>query len=165
MDDETTTIEEERMMQLEQQRLAAERQQEKQEEEEAGAEARAKPAKGHYISSGEAVLLLAFTGAVEIIQAIVDWLNLAFMIGTIINAIITAFVFGILAIWMIGKVAKGAPKKWYKALYYGAGGGVLPIIPGFLGAIIYLLIQDRKILGKVAGKLGEDVEKVVKKAM
>ncbi len=160
MDDETTTIEEERMMQLEQSRIADEA---SAEEEESSMETKAKTAEEHYISSGEAVLLLAFTGLIEVIQWIVDLLNLAFGIGIIINAIITGFVFGILAIWMTGKVAKGAPKKWYKALYYGAGGGVLPIIPGFLGAIIYLLIQDRKILGKVAGKLGGGVEKVAQK--
>ncbi len=161
MNGDTMAIEEERMMQLEQDRIADEAYAE--EDEESETSAKAKPAEKHYISSGEAILLLAFTGLIELIQWAVDLLNLAFGIGIIINVVITGIVFGILAVWMTGKVAKGAPKKWYKALYYGAGGGVLPIIPGFLGAIIYLLIQDRKILGKVAGKLGEAVEKAAQK--
>ncbi len=161
MDDETIAIEEDRMMQLEQDRIADEAYAEEEEESTTGAGA--KPAEEHYISSGEAILLLAFTGLVEVIQWAVDLLNIAFGLGIIINAIITGLVFGILAIWMTGKVAKGAPKKWYKALWYGAGGGVLPIIPGFLGAIIYLLIQDRKILGKIGGKLGEEAEKLATK--
>ncbi len=113
-----------------------------------------------FIDSGEAVLLAATTGLTELIQ----WaLDLVPYVGWIINGGIT-FVVGFgLFIWVSGKVAKGAPKKWYKAIYWGAVGGALPVIPGYLGSIIYLLIQDRKILGKIAGKMGEEAEEKLKK--
>lgn len=146
-------------MELAQNQLAQERLAEPSEEE------GAKPAGQRFINAGEAPLLLAFTGVVEGVQQVVDWLNLAFGAGTIINAAITAAVLFVLFIWVTGKVAKGAPKKWYKVIYLGAAGGVIPIIPGQIGAIIWLLIQDRKILGKVAGELGEKIEKQAKKVM
>ncbi len=114
----------------------------------------------HFINTGEAALLLAFTGAIEVICWILDFIP---YLGWIINIVITVIVGGILLIWLTGKVAKGAPKKWYKAIYWGAVGGAIPIVPGYLGAIIWLLVQDRKILGKVAGKLGEAVEKTIEK--
>ncbi len=152
MEGEATTIENQQAMELAQNQITNERGVEPETEEGA-----AKPAEERFINSGEVTLLLAFTGAVEGIQQAIDWLNLAFGIGTIINVAITLAVLFILVLWLTGKVAKGAPKKWYKALYYGAVGGALPIIPGFLGSIIYLLIQDRKILGKTAGKLMEKI--------
>ncbi len=153
---ETTTIEEERMMRLEQERLAGEKQQE--EQEEVAAE-QVKPEEQHFINSGEATLLLAFTGAVAGIMCLFDLIPYA---GWVINIIIALFVGGILLLWLTGKVAKGAPKKWYKAIYYGAAGS---FFGGYFGAIIWLLIQDRKILGKVAGGLSEKIEEQAKKVM
>ncbi len=110
----------------------------------------AKPGAERFISSGEAILLLAFTGSTEIIQWLLDLVPYA---GWIVNGGITFVVGFSLIIWLTGKVAKGAPKKWYKAVYYGAVGGALPVIPGFFGSIIYLLMQDRKLLGQTASKL------------
>ena len=162
MADENATIEEERMMQLEEARIADEEASAAAEEEETD-ETQGKPAKSapdHFINGGEAALLLAFTGLVEIIQWAVDFLDVI-LIGILINGAITIFVGFILFIWVSGKVADGAPKSWFKAIYYGAVGGALPVIPGFLGAIIYLLIQDRKILGKVAGELGEKIARKI----
>ncbi len=147
------TIEQERMVQLEQDRIADEMAAEEELEE----GAKAKPAEEHYISPGEAILLLAFTGLVALISWAFDFIP---FLGWIINLIINLLVGLTLFIWVSGKVAKGASVKWYKAIYYGAAGS---FFGGYLGAIIYLLIQDRKILGKVAGKLGESVEKVAQK--
>ncbi len=147
-DEETTPIENQRAMEL-----AQKRNQEEPTEAEEGGEG-AKPREERFINSGEAILLLAFTGAVEIIQWALDMVP---YVGWIVNGGIAFFVGGIIFIWLTGKIAKGAPKKWYKAVYYGAVGGALPVIPGFLGAIIYLLIQDRKILGQAAGKLMEKI--------
>ena len=121
------TIEEQRLMQLQQARMAEEMAAEEADE----AQKTAKPAETHFINSGEATIMLAFTGIIEAIQAVVDWLNLAFFIGEIINIIITIFVGFVLFIWLTGKIAKGAPKKWYKAIYWGAVGGAVPIVPAF----------------------------------
>ena len=143
------TIEDQQTMELAQKQLAAENA-----VEPATGEGAAKPAEERFINSGEAILLLAFTGSVEIIQWILDMVPYA---GWIVNGGISFFVGGIIFLWLTGKIAKGAPKKWLKAVYYGAAGGALPIIPGYLGVIIYLLIQDRKILGKTAGKLMEKI--------
>lgn len=150
------TIEDQRMMELQQKRLMDERT----EEETAESGKEAKPAAEHFFNSGEMILAMAFTGAIEIIQWLLDLVPYA---GWIVNGGITFVVGFSLFIWLTGKVAQGAPKRWYKAVYYGAAGGALPVIPGFLGAIIWLLIQDRKILGKVAGKAGEALEKTIKK--
>ena len=156
-DGETTIIEEERMMQLEQERLAGERQEEEQEEtSEVNQQSKAQ----QFINSGEAIILLAATGLIEIIQWVLDLIP---YVGWLINAGISLLVALALFIWMTGKVAQGAPKSWYKAIWLGAIGGVLPVIPGQLGAIIYLLIQDRKLLGKIGGKLGEETEKLATK--
>ncbi len=149
MEDEAMTSENQQAMELAQKQLAAENAAEPATEEET-----AKPAEERFINSGEAVLLLAFTGGIEIIQWILDMVPYA---GWIVNGGISFFVGGIIFLWLIGKIARGAPKKWLKAVYYGVAGGVLPIIPGYLGVIIYLLIQDRKILGKTAGKLMEKI--------
>ncbi len=153
-----TTNEDERLMRLQQSRQADETAGEEATGEEATGEEKAK--EEHFINTGEAALLLAFTGAIEVICWILDFIP---YLGWIINIVITVIVGGILLIWLTGKVAKGAPKKWYKAIYWGAVGGAIPIVPGYLGAIIWLLVQDRKILGKVAGKLGEAVEKTIEK--
>ena len=154
----TTTIEDEWSMELAQNQIAAENMAEEIEEEETE---ESKPIKTEerFINPGEAVLLLAFTG----IMAGVSWL-LDFIpyIGWIINIVINILIGFVLFIWLTTKVAKGAPKKWYKAIYYGAAGS---FFGGYFGAIIYLLIQDRKFLGKVAGKLGEEIEKQAKKVM
>ncbi len=152
MNGETMTIEEERMMQLEQDQIADEASAEKEEESETGS--KTKPAEEHYINAGEAILLLAFTGFIELLQWALDLIP---YVGWVVNIIISFFVGGIIFLWLTGKIAKGAPKKWLKAVYYGAAGGALPIIPGYLGVIIYLLIQDRKILGKTAGKIMEKI--------
>jgi uncharacterized membrane protein len=152
--DEATTIEDQRAMELAQNQLSAERETEPTAEESA-----AKPAEERFISSGEAILLLAFTGII----AIISWaFNFIPYVGWVLNLIINIAVGGILLLWLTGKIAKGAPKKWYKAIYYGAAGS---FFGGYFGAIIWLLIQDRKILGKVAGKLGEEMEKTAKKAI
>ena len=157
-EDEATTIENEQLAELEQKRTADERMEEGRAESEEGI----KPATGHFFDSGEVILALAFTGSTEIIQWLLDMVP---YVGWIANGGI-AFVVGFsMLLWLTGKIAKGAPKKWYKAVYYGAAGGAIPVIPGFLGAIIWLLIQDRKILGKVAGKAGGTLEKNLKKAM
>ncbi len=155
MDEDTTTIEEERMMQLEQNRIADETSAE--EEEESGAGAMAKPAEKHYINSGEAILLVAATGFIEIIQWALDLIP---YVGWVINAGISFFVGFIIYIWLSGKITRGAPKKWLKAIYYGAAGGAIPIIPGYCGAIIYLIYQDRQFLGKAMGKIGKIIEKI-----
>lgn len=150
------TIEDEWSMELTQGQIASENAAEETEETQ---EAAAKTAEGHFINSGEATLLLAFTGAMAGISWLLDFIP---YVGWIINAIINFFAGFILFIWMTGKVAKGAPKKWYKAIYYGAAGS---FFGGYFGAIIYLLIQDRKVLGKVAGELGEKIEEQAKKVM
>lgn len=142
---EKATIEEKRQEQLNRSRKDAA-------EEESEETKRASPPR--FINAGEAIILLAFTGAIEILQWALDLIP---YLGWIINIIISGFVLFVLFIWLTGKIAQGAPKKWLKALWYGAFGGVLPVIPGFLGAIIYLLMQDWKIFGKIFGKLGEKV--------
>lgn len=104
----------------------------------------AAPTQKHFINFGEAALLLAFTGCVEAIQLILDFIP---FLGWLVNTVI-AFLMGLVFfIWLNGKISKGAPKKWYKAIYGGAAGSIIPIIPGYFGAIIYLLIQDRNIPG------------------
>jgi hypothetical protein len=153
MMDETMIIEDQRAMELTQNQLATEREAEPTEE----GEGAAKPKAEHFINSGEAVLLLAFTGSVEIIQWILDMVPYA---GWIVNGGISFFVGFIIYIWLSGKIARGAPKKWLKAIYYGAAGGAIPIIPGYCGAIIYLIYQDRQFLGKVAGKIVKLIEKI-----
>ena len=154
--DEIATIENERMMQLEQERLAGERQKEEQ-----GKTAEGKQSKTQqFINSGEAIMLLAATGFIEIIQWLFDLIPYA---GWVVNGGISILVAMALFIWATGKVAQGAPKSWYKAIWLGAFGGALPVIPGQLGAIIYLLMQDRKLLGKIGGKLGEEAEKLATK--
>jgi len=158
MEDEATPIENEQLAELEQRR-AEERLAEEKSQQGVEGEGAAKPAEEHFINSGEAVLLLAFTGIIAIISVVLDWLP---YFGWIINLIINLAVGGILLLWLTGKVAKGAPKKWYKAIYYGALGS---FFGGYFGAIIWLLIQDRKVLGKVAGKLGEKIEEQAKKVM
>lgn len=162
MAEEDTIIEEaeeeKRLMRLEEQRRA----QEMTEEEEKTEEGTIKPPEEHFINTGEAALLLAFTGAGEGITWLLDFIPFA---GWVISIIaVTAPVGGILLIWMTGKVAKGAPKNWYRAIYWGAVGGAIPIIPGYLGSIIWLLMQDRKILSKIGGKLGETLGKIAAKA-
>ncbi len=151
---ETTTIEEERMMQLEQDRIADEAYAE---EEEELAEGKQQSKTQHFINSGEAILLVAATGFIEIIQWALDFIP---YVGWVINAGISFFVGFIIYIWLSGKIARGAPKKWLKAIYYGAAGGAIPIVPGYFGAIIYLIYQDRQFLGKVAGKIGKLIEKI-----
>ncbi len=152
------TIEEQRLMELQQARMADEMaaEEEREEETEKGA---AKPAEEQFINKGEAILLLAFTGLVAVVSWALDFIPFA---GWIINLIINIFVGFAFFIWLTGKIAKGAPKKWIKALYYGAAGS---FFGGYFGAIIYLLIQDQKMLGKVAGKLGEEIEGIAKKAI
>ncbi len=118
------------------------------EEKEAG-KAKAGAAK-RFINSGEAIILLAATGFIEIIQWALDLIP---YVGWVVNGGISFLVAMVLLIWMTGKVAQGAPKSWYKAIWFGAFGGAIPVIPGQLGAIIYLLMQDRKIFGKIGGKL------------
>lgn len=149
-----STIEEERKMRLTQETQGAERAEEEKAQKKTGVR--------QFINSGEAILLLAATGFIEIIQWLFDLIPYA---GWAANGGISLLVALTLFIWLTGKVSQGAPKSWYKAIWLGALGGVLPVIPGQLGAIIYLLIQDRKILGKVAGKLGEEIEEQAKKVM
>ncbi|MDP3052286.1 MAG: hypothetical protein Q8N42_02140 [bacterium] len=153
-DDEIATIENEQMMRLEQERLASERQ----EEETAKGKQQSKTQQS--INSGEAIILLAATGFIEIIQWALDLIP---YVGWVVNGGISILVAMALFIWATGKVAQGAPKSWYKVIWLGAFGGALPVIPGQLGAIIYLLIQDRKLLGKIGGKLGEETEKLATK--
>jgi hypothetical protein len=152
------TTENEWAMQLNQNALASENAAEAEGATETG-EAAAKPAEQRFISDGEAPLLLAFFGAVAGIQGTFDLIP---YVGWIINVGITLVAGGIFFIWLTGKVAKGAPKKWYKALWYGALGS---FFGGYFGAIMYLLMQDRRILGKVAGKFGEKIEKIAKKTI
>lgn len=142
-----TTIEEQQAMELTQNQLADERT-----AEEAGEAKKEKqqPKIRQFINGGEAILLLAATGFIEIIQWLLDLIPYA---GWIANGGISILVAMTLFIWLTGKVAQGAPKSWYKVIWLGALGGALPVIPGQLGAIIYLLIQDRKLLGKIGGKL------------
>ncbi len=120
-----TTNEDERLMRLQQSRQADETAGEEATGEEATGEEKAK--EEHFINTGEAALLLAFTGAIEVICWILDFIP---YLGWIINIVITVIVGGILLIWLTGKVAKGAPKQWYKAIYWGAVGGAIPIVPG-----------------------------------
>ncbi len=164
------------MMELKQTRLADERA----EEEAEGEQSAAKPA-SHLINSGEAALLLGFTGFIELVQWGLDAapaiLTSIPVIGWVLgpgmsaaaffaNILIALFVGGSLLLWVNGKVAKGAPRKWYKIIYIGATGSVIPIIPGYLGAIIYLLILDRKILGKIATRaLGEKTIRLTEKRL
>jgi hypothetical protein len=145
MPDDISTTEKKRQEQLNQSRKDEGEGGETQEKEK-------QKAKTRFINSGEAIILLAFTGGVEIVQWALDLIP---FVGWVVNIIISGLVFLILFIWLMGKIGQGAPKKWLKALWYGAAGGVIPIVPGFLGAIIYLLMQDWKIFGKVFGKLGE----------
>lgn len=155
MEDEATIIEDQREMELRQNQLAAEKEAESVEE---GGGA-VKPATERFINSGEAILLLAFTGIIAIISILLDFIPL---MGWLANLLINLAVGGLLLLWLTGKVARGAPKKWYKAIYYGAAGS---FFGGYFGAIIWLLIQDRKVLGKVAGNLGEKIEEQAKKVM
>jgi uncharacterized membrane protein len=157
MPDETMTIKDEQAIQLKQSQIAAERA-----AGEAGRAKKGKPKEEHFINSGEAILLLAATGSLEIIQWLLDLIP---YVGWIVNGGISILVAMTLFIWLTGKVAQGAPKSWYKVIWLGAFGGALPVIPGQLGAIIYLLIQDRKLLGKIGGKLGEEAEKLAQKAI
>ncbi len=120
----------------------------------------AKPESKHFIESGEAALLLAFTGCVEIIQWLLDMVP---YVGWVVNGGISFFLGLIFYIWLTGKISKGAPKKWYKAIYAGSVGSVIPIIPDYFGAIIYLYIQDHKLLKKIGGKAGEMAEKAMEK--
>lgn len=159
MADETMTIEDQRMMELEQARFADEKAAEEASEESAG-DAAAKPAVRRFINSGEAPLLLAFTGAIDAVQWLFDFIP---YFGWILNVIIAFPVGFILYIWIKGKMAKGAPKKWYKVLFAGAGGSIIPIIPGYFGAIIWLILEDRQTLKKAFGKLGKVAEKVMEK--
>lgn len=142
-----TTIEEQQAMELTQNQLADERT-----AEEAGEAKKEKQQSKirQFINGGEAILLLAATGFIEIIQWLLDLIPYA---GWIANGGISILVAMTLFIWLTGKVAQGAPKSWYKVIWLGLVGGALPVIPGQLGAIIYLLIQDRKLLGKIGGKL------------
>jgi hypothetical protein len=156
MPDEEMTIEDRQAMELTQNQLASEQAAESAEEEKTAA----KPAEGRYINSGEATLLLAFFGSLEIVQWLLDMIPYA---GWIINVGIAFFAGFIFFIWLSGKIAKGAPKKWYKAVYYGAAGSALPIIPGYLGAIIYLYMEDHQLLKKIGGKLGETAGKIMEK--
>ena len=98
---ETTTIENERMMQLEQERLAAE----KQEEETAKGKQQSKTQQ--FINSGEAIILLAAMGFIEIIQWLFDLIPYA---GWVVNGGISILVAMALFIWATGKVAQGASK-------------------------------------------------------
>jgi len=149
---EENTIEEQRMMELEQARMA--------EESSAQETAKAKTEPRHFIESGEAALLLAFTGCIEIVQWLLDMVP---YVGWIVNGGIAFFVGLIFFIWLNGKISKGAPKKWYKAVYAGAAGSIIPIIPGYFGAIIYLYLEDHKLLKKVFGKAGEMAGKALEK--
>jgi len=176
--EETMTIEDNRLMELEQARLADERAEAETEEEQS---ADALPR--HLINTGEAALLLGFTGFIELLQWLIDGLPAALTatvqivpglgqaLGVVMgpalegvsiaaNIIITLFVGGTLLFWVHGKTQRGAPKKWYKVIYIGATGAVIPIIPGFLGAIIYLVMIDRKAFGKLGTKLMEKAEKI-----
>ncbi len=141
-------------MQLEQERLADERQ------EEETTKGKQQPKTQQFINSGEAIMLSAATGFIEIIQWLFDLIPYA---GWVVNGGISILVALALFIWATGKVAQGAPKSWYKVIWLGAFGGVLPVIPGQLGAIIYLWMQDWKLLGKIGGKLGEEAEKLAAK--
>jgi len=154
MNGDTMTIEEERMMQLEQNRIADEM---TLEEEGESAEGKQKSKTQHFINSGEAILLVATTGFIEIIQWALDFIP---YVGWVINVGISFFVGFTIYIWLSGKITKGAPKKWLKAIYYGAAGGAIPVIPGYCGAIIYLIYQDRQFLGKAMGKMGKLIEKI-----
>lgn len=128
-------------------------------EAETGEEA-AKPAEEHFINSGEMTLLSAFFGSLEIVQWLLDMIP---YVGWVINGGIAFFAGFIFFIWLNGKISKGAPKKWYKAVYYGAAGSAIPIIPGYLGAIIYLYLQDHQLLKKIGGEVGKIAGKVMKK--
>ncbi|MFH0803854.1 MAG: hypothetical protein V1877_01930, partial [Candidatus Tagabacteria bacterium] len=86
MADEAMTIEEQRAMELTQNQLASERLAEPAKDEEA-----AKPAKEHFINSGEAILLLAFTGFIELLQWALDLIP---YVGWVVNIIISFFVGG-----------------------------------------------------------------------
>ncbi|OHA16043.1 MAG: hypothetical protein A3A10_02510 [Candidatus Tagabacteria bacterium RIFCSPLOWO2_01_FULL_42_9] len=148
MDDETTS-EEQRLINLQQARLA--------DEKSAQTQAAAKPESRRFINSGEAIFLLAFTGIVEAIQMVLDFIP---FLGLALNAVIAFFVGFVLYIWVKGKIAKGAPKKWQTALFAGAGGSILPFVPGYLGAIIWLILEDRQLLKKAFGKVGEMAQKL-----
>lgn len=168
MENDEMTIEDQQAMELEQARLADERAAEEKASEETAEEEtteetaaekgkKAKSAKGPFINAGEATLLLAFTGFMELVQWALDFVP---FLGWAINIAISGIVGFIVYIWVSGKITKGAPKKWLKAIYYGAAGSAIPIIPGYCGAIIYLIYQDRQFLGKTMGKIGELIEKI-----
>ena len=156
MPDEINTIEEQRLMRLQQMREKAENEA----EEETGEEPKTGPGK-RFINSGEAIILLAATGFVEIVQWALDFI---IYLGWIVNVGISILVAIALFIWATGKVAQGAPKSWYKIIWAGAFGGAIPVIPGQLGAIIVLIALDWKWLGKIMGeKLGGKLEQLAAK--
>lgn len=171
MPPETMTIEDERLMNLEEARRAEEMAQ-----EEAAENQTATPS--HFINSGEASLILGFAAFIVLAQwglealptlvagiPIIGWIigGAMTMAGYVVNIIITIFALLILLLWTNGKVAKGAPKSWYKTIIIGAFSNVLPFVPGFLGAIIYLIMTDRKIFGKLGTKLIEKFGKAAVK--
>lgn len=159
------TIEDDQLMELEEARAASLAESRRADERAAEEATESKsetvaPAEKHFINSGEATLLLAFTGFIEIIQWLLDMVPYA---GWILNGGLSLFMGLIFFIWLTGKIAKGAPKKWYKAVYYGAAGGALPIIPGYLGVMIYLILDDHQLLKKAFGKIGETAQKMMQK--
>ncbi len=171
MPPETMTIEDERLMNLEEARRADEMAQ-----EEAAENQTAAP--GHFINSGEASLILGFAAFIVLAQwgleaipalvtsiPVIGWLigGAMAMAGYAINIVVTIFALLILLLWVNGKVAKGAPRKWYKIIIIGAFGNVIPFVPGFLGAIIYLIMTDHKIFGKLGTKLIEKMGKAAVK--
>lgn len=165
------TIEDERLMNLEESRRAEEMAREEAEENQPAVPS-------HFINSGEATLILGFAGLIVLAQwglealpamvaaiPVIGWLvgGAMTMAGFVANAVVTILALLIFLLWVNGKVGKGAPKSWYKVIIIGAFGNVLPYVPGFLGAIIYLLMIDRKIFGKLGTKLMEKLGKATGK--
>lgn len=140
-----TTTEEQRMMNLEQARRADEVDSQNQQRSTA-------TTPKHFIGSGEFAIFSTFLGVIEIAQLLLDFIP---FIGWVVNVVISLFIGLIFYFWLNGKINKGAPKKWYKAIYAGAGGSIIPIIPGYFGAIMYLYIQDHKLLGKIGKAMGD----------
>lgn len=165
------TIEDERLMNLEEARRADEMAR-----EEAAENQTAAPS--HFINSGEASLILGFAAFIVLAQwgleviptlvtsiPIIGWLigGAMTMAGYVANFVLTILILLILLLWVNGKVAKGAPKNWYKIIIIGAFGNVIPFVPGFLGAIIYLIMTDHKIFGKIGTKMIEKLGKAAVK--
>ncbi len=110
-----------------------------QQEEETTEEQKETP-KQQFIGSGEAIILIGFTGMLELLQWGLDFIP---FLGWAINAVIAVLAGLALIFWVSPKTARGAPKSWYWTIILGGVGSALPIIPGYLGAIIYLIVQDR----------------------